>query len=96
MYSIHAVYNSVYVEYVIKGDLKLLSGTVLCIIFSFPTHLITFHKTMQCLISTAWYRICKCHHISYVVFGLRLVSCICSILHANGRVWNFVSLTTTV
>ena len=28
MYSIHAVYNSVYVEYVIEGDLKLLSGTV--------------------------------------------------------------------
>ena len=28
VYSIHAVYNSVYVEYVIKGDLKLLSGTV--------------------------------------------------------------------
>ena len=28
VHSIHAVYNSVYVEYVIKGNLKLLSGTV--------------------------------------------------------------------
>ena len=28
VYTIHAVYNSVYVEYVIKSGLKLLSDTV--------------------------------------------------------------------